>query len=239
MTPERVDEYFKKHYNIDTLLGGQKALARLVADGFITEKNTYHCKDRSRQKFTLVDEQGKNVEDVDCRHVIQLTASGMPHVREVYEESLFSTEDQHVEEHLHTNYQSISKLDQDPTQFKHELSKIVPSSNEAPAPKQATNYFEVMRQTAASIREECLERKRAKKEKEKQGHEDPIQPRTIGGISIGKLDVYRQGYRKRKMEAERNGLGDKEVEIKVPQSLLDLFDENPSLRDEYEAFIRS
>jgi uncharacterized protein YoxC len=242
MTPERVDEYFKKHYNIDTLLGGQKALARLVADGFITEKNTYHCKDRSRQKFTLVDEHGKNVEDVDCRHVIQLTASGMPHVREVYEESLFSTEDQHIEEHLHTNYQSISKLDQDPTQFKHELSKIVPSSNEAPAPKQATNYFEVMRQTAASIREECLERKRAKKEreKEKQGQEDSIpQPRMIGGISIGKLDVYRQGYRKRKMEAERNGLGDKEVEIKVPQSLLDLYPENPSLRDEYEAFIRS
>jgi hypothetical protein len=242
MTPERVDEYFKKHYNIDTLLGGQKALARLVADGFITEKNTYHCKDRSRQKFTLVDEQGKNVEDVDCRHVIQLTASGMPHVREVYEESLFSTEDQHVEEHLHTNYQSISKLDQDPTQFKHELSKIVPSSNEAPAPKQATNYFEVMRQTAASIREECIERKRAKKEreKEKQGQEDSIpQPRMIGGISIGKLDVYRQGYRKRKMEAERNGLGDKEVEIKVPQSLLDLYPENPSLRNEYEAFIRS
>ena len=61
MTQERVDEYFKKHYNIDTLLGGQKALARLVADGFITEKNTYHCKDRSRQKFTLVDEHGKNV----------------------------------------------------------------------------------------------------------------------------------------------------------------------------------
>jgi hypothetical protein len=41
------------------------------------------------------------------------------------------------------------------------------------------------------------------------------------------------------MEAERNGLGDKEVEIKVPQSLLDMYPENPSLRDEYEAFIRS
>ena len=217
----------------------------MVADGFITEKNTYHCKDRSRRKFTLVDEQGKNVEDVDCRHVIQLTASGMPHVREVYEESLFSTEDEHIEEHLHTNYQSISKLDQDPTQFKHELSKIVPSSNDAPAPKQATNYFEVMRQTAASIREECLERKRACVQKAK-NTQDPKdtpdiipQPRTIGGISIGKLDVYRQGYRKRTMEAERNGLGDKEVEIKVPQALLDLYAENPSLREEYEAFIRS
>jgi hypothetical protein len=248
MTPERVDEYFKKHYNIDTLLGGQKALARLVADGFITEKNTYHCKDRSRQKFTLVDEQGKNVEDVDCRHVIQLTASGMPHVREVYEESLFSTEDEQVEEHLHTNYQSISKLDQDPAQFKHELSKVVPSSNEALAPKikPTENYFEVMRQTAASIREECVERKKAKqaltaqKAKAKDGAEiEELQPKTIGGISLGKLDVYRQGYRKRKMEAERNGIREKEVEIKVPQALLELYHKNTAIREEYEAFIKS
>lgn len=167
MTPERVEDYFKKHYNMETLLGGQKALARLVADGFIIEKDTYHCTDRSLQKFTFVDKEGKSIEDTDCRHVIQLTSSGMPHIKYVYEDSLFSSEakDERVEENLHNNYSSISKLDQEPSQFKNELSKIVPSrENESikTCTQNKESYFEVMRRNSAVLRAEFDERKRLK-----------------------------------------------------------------------------
>jgi phenylalanyl-tRNA synthetase alpha subunit len=56
MTPEHVLDVFQKHYSIDTLLGGQKALARFVHDGFLKESPVYVCGDRSRQKFYIVKE---------------------------------------------------------------------------------------------------------------------------------------------------------------------------------------
>lgn len=251
MTPERVEEYFKKHYNMDTLLGGQKALARLVADGFIIEKDTYHCADRSRQKFTLVDNEGKSVEDPDCRRVIQLTASGMPHIKDVYQDSLFSTEatDERVENDLHHNYNSISKLDQEPTQFKNELSKIVPSRESEPMPTQPTeSIFETMRRESAVLRAEFEERKRLRRLNANENAntnstkdaepEEPL-PRMIGGMTLGSLDKFRQGYRMRKKMAEENKTPIDEVEIKYPSELLSQFEKNPELRNEFLEFVKS
>jgi hypothetical protein len=252
MTPERVEEYFKKHYNMDTLLGGQKALARLVADGFIIEKDTYHCADRSRQKFTLVDNEGKSVEDPDCRRVIQLTASGMPHIKDVYQDSLFSKEatDERVENDLHHNYNSISKLDQEPTQFKNELSKVVPSRESDPMPTPPTeSIFESMRRESAILLAEFEERKRLRRlnanantnEKENEDLEkikEPL-PRMIGGMSLGVLDTFRQGYRMRKKIAEENGIPLEQVEIKYPSELLSQFDTNPELKNEFLDFVKS
>jgi hypothetical protein len=254
MTPERVEEYFKKHYNMDTLLGGQKALARLVADGFIIEKDTYHCADRSRQKFTLVDSEGKSVEDPDCRRVIQLTASGMPHIKDVYQDSLFSTEatDERVENDLHHNYHSISKLDQEHAQFKNELSKVVPSRETEPTPTQpAESIFESMRRESAILRAEFEERKRLRRLKEAnendnananvnvESNESESLPRMIGGMSLGALDTFRQGYRMRKKMAEENKTPLNEVEIKYPSELLSQFETNPALKNEFIAFVKS
>ena len=252
MTPERVEEYFKKHYNMDTLLGGQKALARLVADGFIIEKDTYHCADRSRQKFTLVDNEGKSVEDPDCRRVIQLTASGMPHIKDVYQDSLFSKEatDERVENDLHHNYNSISKLDQEPTQFKNELSKVVPSRESDPMPTQPTeSIFETMRRESAILLAEFEERKRLRRlnanantnEKENEDLEKIQEslPRMIGGLTLGALDTFRQGYRMRKKMAEENGIPLEQVEIKYPSELLSKFDTNPELKNEFLEFVKS
>jgi hypothetical protein len=52
MTPERVTEIFDKHYTIETLMGGQKALANFVVDQFVAgpDKMVYLCVDRSRKK---------------------------------------------------------------------------------------------------------------------------------------------------------------------------------------------
>ena len=241
MTPERVEDYFKKHYNMETLLGGQKALARLVADGFIIEKDTYHCTDRSRQKFSFVDNEGKSIEDPDCRHVIQLTASGMPHIKDVYEDSLFSSEakDERVEENLHNNYSSISKLDQEPSQFKTELSKIVPSRDNESIKTCTLNkesYFAVMRRESAELRADFDERKRLKITK---NDEIDIKPQMIGGIKLGALDKYRQGYRMRRKVAENNGTSIDDVEVKYPLALVCQFDTNPELRNEFLTFIKS
>jgi len=186
--------------------------------------------------------------------VIQLTASGMPHIKDVYQDSLFSTEatDERVENDLHHNYNSISKLDQEPTQFKNELSKVVPSLETEPMaiqePKES--IFETMRRESAVLRAEFEERKRLRRLKEnenanananstKDAEPEEPSPRMIGGISLGSLDTFRQGYRMRKKMAEENKTPIEEVEIKYPSELLSQFKDNPELRNEFLEFVKS
>ena len=125
MTPEHVLEVFQKHYNLDTLLGGQKALARFVNDGFLKEAPMYLCGDRSRQKFYIV-KDGKKTEDPDCDEILGLTSPGMPHVQEVYETALFNELPKTItEDDLQDNYQHLMTLDEQRADFKAELSKIL------------------------------------------------------------------------------------------------------------------
>jgi hypothetical protein len=72
MTPERVEDFFKKHYNLDTLMEGMSGLARFICDGFIREKASYHCTDRSRHKFIMKDEDGNSVEDTNCEELVSI-----------------------------------------------------------------------------------------------------------------------------------------------------------------------
>ena len=174
MSRERVEEYFKKHYNTETLLGGQKALAHLVVDGFIKNKDNYLCSDRSRQRFLFIDKNGNRVEDTDCQLVIQLTSSGMPHIKDIYEESLFSDEaaDEMVEENLHIQYKNISKLRRDHSQFTSELSRIVPSSvntNTNTDTQKLDEYSISMNEDANKNIKELAERRARRKELAEQG----------------------------------------------------------------------
>ena len=126
MSPELVEDFFKTNYNLDTLLGGQKALARFVNDGFLKESPIYLCGDRSRQKFYIV-KDGKKTEDTDCDEILGLTAPGMPHIQDVYETALFDLPEAVTEDNVQDNYQKIMTIDDQRSEFKAELSKIVPS----------------------------------------------------------------------------------------------------------------
>jgi hypothetical protein len=153
MTPERVLEVFQKHYNLDTLLGGQKALARFVNEEFLKEQTTpiYVCGDRSRQKFYMV-KDGKKEEDPDCEGIIGLSSPGLPHVRDVYEDALFTTHEDITEEQIQENYRTITNMDRDRTQFKAELSKIASSYDQ---PIENTPWQKAVEQLK-SMREKML-----------------------------------------------------------------------------------
>jgi hypothetical protein len=128
MTPDHVLDVFKKHYKLDTLLGGQKALARFVNDGFLKDHSqpVYMCGDRSRQKFYIV-KGGKRVEDPNCENLINLTAPGLPHVQDVYEEAMFDTPEEKVTD-IHSTYQNIINMSDDHTDFNNELSRVLDGS---------------------------------------------------------------------------------------------------------------
>jgi hypothetical protein len=225
MTPENVESFFKKHYNLDTLLGGQKALARFVNDGFLkeSEEPLYLCGDRSRQKFYIV-KDGKKVEDPDCNEIIGLTTAGMTHVQDVYETALFSDLPEKVTEDIvQDNYDEIMTIDDQRTDFKSELSKILLSE---PMPK-ATNDIKT---TLSALRERSrrlglLERRKPKEQIEEQPEELIRRPDVLG-VAPGKLMVYRDRFRK-------------DGTVKGPASIMKQIEESEEARREYMEYLQS
>jgi hypothetical protein len=150
MSPEHVEDFFKKHYNLDTLLGGQKALARFVNDGFLKEAPVYLCGDRSRQKFYIVND-GKKTEDTDCEEILGLTAPGMPHVQVVYETALFDLPEAVTEDNVQDNYQQIMTMDEHRSDFKAELSKIAPMEHTTFDKSNFKNVIRTLRQRSERL----------------------------------------------------------------------------------------
>ena len=220
MTPDRVDDFFKKNYNIHTLMQGIPGMARFLNDHFIV-KSSYICTDRSRHKFIMIDKHGNSVEDTNCKNLLTLTAPGMKHVKDVYETSIFDHHDDFTEEDIHNQYLPITSLDKDPSPLKTELSKIVPNEPILFNPDEITNVFDMLRDSYQ------------KNVEKKVSNETPIL-QTIGGISCGMLQKYKNGYRERKQKS--NG---EEVEIKGPESLMKLYQNDPLIKKQYDQFIKS
>ena len=219
MKPEHVEDFFKKHYNLDTLLQGIPGLAKFICDSFIREKASYNCTDRSRHKFTMKDEDGNSVEDTNCEQLVSLTAPGMNHVKDVYENGLFETDAPEI----HSSYQPISSLDKDTTPLRTELSKIVPSESiKKPKNNDWKKQFEMMR--------ESYERNKPQEIPQEIKEVEP-EVLTIAGYTLGFLMKYKDGYKKRK---EIAGC---EVEIKGPTSLMELYQMDPIIQEKYNRFI--
>jgi hypothetical protein len=231
MTPENVQAFFKNNYNLDTLLGGQKALARFVNDGFLkeAEEPLYLCGDRSRQKFYIV-KDGKKKEDPDCNEIIELTSAGMPHVQDVYENALFSTlPDQVTEDDVQDNYEQIMTINDQRSDFKSELSKVV-SSISTDVMHVKKNDIKAMTDALKerSRRLGLLDRVKPKSSTDKNGdeEEEPVRRPDILGIPPGKLMVYRDRYRK-------------DGAIKGPPSIMKQIEESEEAKREYMAYLES
>ena len=135
---------------------------------------------------------------------------------------------------IHGSFDEILAIRTEGTQFRSQLCKRLPSS------MKELQQLEQIRHSLLSIDEmrqdeekQLIELKEEIVENEvtEFNPESVLVPRTIGGFSLGKLDIYRQGYRKRKSE----GLD----EIKGPSSLMKEMESNPQLKVEYETFIKS
>ena len=235
MTPERVEEYFKKHYNIETLMQGVPGIARFLTDNFIG-KSSYICSDRSRHKFIMTDKEGNSMEDTNCKNLLSLTAPGMKHVKDVYETSIFDRHEEFTEEEIHDTYQPISVLHKDPSPLKIELSKIVPETSSVKVEDESwKKEYESLEESYKKHYDKTLQKKSKEKETsvEPEKVSDPVL-QTIAGISLGTLQKYKIGYQERKRKA--NGL---DVEIKGPESFMKLYHTDPTIKTQYDKFITS
>jgi hypothetical protein len=187
MTPDAVEDFFKKHYSLDTLLGGQKALAQFVNEGFLAKAPVYVCGDRSRQKFYIM-KDGKKVEDTDCNEILKLTTPGLPSVKQVYSDALFTELPEEVtEDDIQDNYKDICSISRDRTGFKNELSKIAPSSDVI---EPNTDWKQTLMDMEASMLPNESRRE------SKDIIEEPVPKDDVLGYSRGKLMIYRERYKK-------------------------------------------
>ncbi len=136
---------------------------------------------------------------------------------------------------IHGSFDEILAIRTEGTQFRSQLCKRLPSS------MKELQQLEQIRHSLLSIDEmrQDEEKQLIELQEEIVEHNEVIEfntesilvPRMIGGFSLGKLDIYRQGYRKRKSE----GLD----EIKGPPSIMKEMESNHQLKFEYETFIKS
>lgn len=190
MTPELVTETFARNFTIDTLLGSETALAKFTLDQFLRGKTKpiYLCTDRSRKKFAFVNEQGKQTEDLNCEILLRLIAQGFQPIHQLVQDHLEELEDEHdgksllQREMIQQNYSSLLHLREEGHTYKAHLSKKLPSTIEE---KERLDENEELFQDAIThLAEDKVEI-----------HEIE-QVREIGPYRLGRLMVYRDGYKR-------------------------------------------
>ena len=214
MNPEHVEATFKDSYKLDTLLEGQKGMARFLTHILKSQEEVvYKCTDRSRQRFSLQQEDGTMREDTNCEQLLHLTKPGMDHVSEVYETSLFDRPENVTESDIHDSYKSSSDLGNDCSQFKSELSRIVPSDI---SDIKDTSVWDKMKSRLQSVQ----------KPVSNEDYVAPVRRPDIGGMSRGILTIFRDRYIK-------------DGTIKYPKALQEKIDAgDTSFQDEYIAFLK-
>ena len=189
----------------------------------------------------MSDLNGGKMEDPNCEKLASLTGPGLLHVKDIYETELFDQHDDITEEEIHESYEPISKLDKDTTKLSNELSKIVPSVNVPSAlatvpPKKSMSLSEIcelMRSSQTKLRERKKNNPVPCKATSEQLASVAPELQMIGGFSLGQLQRYRDGYKKRKAESGCD------VEIKGPASLLELCKTDKQVKTQYETYIMS
>ena len=87
MTPERINNVFGENYTIQTLMGGETALADFTIEYFLKgqDKPVYLVSDKSRNSFYFLDSEKKRIDDSDGKIIRSLIWSyGFSAIRGIY-----------------------------------------------------------------------------------------------------------------------------------------------------------
>lgn len=205
MTPSVIKETFEQNYTIKDLSGSQKALADFTSKHFLSGKNkaVYLCTDRSRQHFIFPDEKKDN-EDQNAMILIALISKGFGAVKKLYKKQLteldiklkkYQEKDNTIMisetfieiKKLKHNYQEILSTQDEGDDYRSQLSKILPSNVENRMLIDTT--LERLEDDDSDVDEEQIVSTMIKV---------PVlydkTARNIGGITYGKLRMYKNHY---------------------------------------------
>jgi len=214
MTPSVIKETFEQNYTIKDFAGSQKALADFTTKQFLSGKNkpVYLCTDRSRQHFTFINEKEKDIEDQHAMILITLISKGFGTVKKLYKKQLvdlnkrlemFRESDNltmitetisHIKE-LEKNYQQILATQDEGDHYRSQLAKILPSNIDNRLLIDTT-----IEQLDESDKDESDKEESEQENKLENKIKKPIlydtTARHIGGITYGKLRMYKNHYQK-------------------------------------------
>jgi hypothetical protein len=205
MTPERVTEVFDKHYTIETLMGGQKALANFVVDQFVAgpDKMVYLCVDRSRKKCMYTTDFQTFHEDVNNEILLSQLTPAMHIIKDKVEWSEMEKKYNMDVERIHDSFDEILAIRDDGCLFRSQLCKRLPTTIED---KKRMDGTSTLLDTLEELRQEeetkYMERKKeidlivTKTEEEQlKSHEAPREPNNIAGLPLHRLSGLRKLYR--------------------------------------------
>jgi len=221
MTPSIIKETFEQNYTIKDFAGSQKALADFTTKQFLSGKNkpVYLCTDRSRQHFTFVDKE-RDMEDQNAMILITLISKGFGTVKKLYKKQLndlnkrlemfresdnltMITETISQIKELEKNYQQILATQDEGDHYRCQLAKILPSNIDNRLLIDTTiEQLESDEESDQESDQEIDNDNGSDKNipKNKQEIKQPIlhdkTARHIGGITYGKLRMYKNHYQK-------------------------------------------
>ena len=223
MTKELVQETFEKNYTLQDFFGSQKALAEFTTRNFLMGKNKalYLCTDKSRKRFIYTDDEQNEIEDLNAAILIKLISKGFGTVEKLYKKestilksrlSRFEKDD-YTEMVIETReqikkleevYKQIINIIKEGDGYRNQLSRSLPTSLE-----HRIDIDNKLEQLEDSVPEDESEDE-SEHENNNETHNEtqiianPIKEpilydttaRHIGGITYGKLRLYKNHYQK-------------------------------------------
>ena len=235
MTPEHVKETFDKHYTIETLMGGQKALADFVIDKFVVGKEgmIYLCVDRSRKKFMITEDMVNMKEDVNCETLINRLTPAYPIIKDKVEWSEYETKYVPSVDKIHDSYDEILAVRKDGTVFRSQLSRRLPSTI---PDKERMDLVQDHNHTLDDLRDQeekqFVERKEDAERyftntqtPESMQYEPLPEPNMIHGHRLGKFTEFRTMYKEQGI-------------YKIPRVLQEAIAYDPDVVQQFEDYVK-
>jgi len=221
MTKELVQETFEKNYTLQDFFGSQKALAEFTTRNFLMGKNKalYLCTDKSRKRFIYTDDEQNEIEDLNAAILIKLISKGFGTVEKLYKkestilksrlsrfekddytEMIIETRDQIKK--LEEVYKQIINIIKEGDGYRNQLSRSLPTSLEHRI--DIDNKLEQLEDSlpessSDNENEDKNETQLIEKEQENKSKEPVLYDTTarhIGGITYGKLRLFKNHYQK-------------------------------------------
>ena len=245
ITKDMIKDVFKKNYTLKDLAGSQKALANFTTRNIINNSDmnnpVYLCKDKTRQKFVFTDEEQNEVEDIGASMLIKLVSKGLDHTNDIYKkeaekltrkiERLEQTDTDNdnysviveIRDQLNLlrdNHEETINIMKDGDRYRAQLAKMLPTSltDRMIVDKKLK---ELSSETESDDDEEVILKKVViDKEMPYELHDKTAL--HIGGMTYGKLILYKKHYQKT-------------GEVKIPERFI----QNKKLVDKFYEYIES
>lgn len=233
MSPERVIDMFEKHYTIETLMGGQKALADFIVDKFVMGKDgmVYLCVDRSRKKVCYTTDFKNFIEDTNNEVLLRQMVPAYPVIKSKVDFSEYEKKYNPYVNTIHESFDEILAIRTDGTTFRSQLCRRLPATVHDKE-RMDTNCqpfveLDTIRQQEEIQYEERKEEVGRAVERMKQPEkvEVTLVPNQIGGIGLGVLDNCRLLYK-------RTG------EYKISQAVKEAVEADPAVAQAYEDYVK-